>query len=107
MATNQVATVPKKGFMDLPPEMRNQIYETLTSDTRDSPVITTNKLNCRSIFDLVLSLGLHNRFPLLATSKEAAVERAEVLGGGGHDYYYLCLVFFWKRRVVQLVYGGM
>ena len=74
MATNQVATVPKKGFMDLPPEMRNQIYETLTSDTRDSPVITTDKLNCKSIFDLVMSLGLRKRFPLLATSKEVMHE---------------------------------
>ena len=70
MATNQVATVPKLGFMDLPPEMRNQIYETLISNTWDSPVITTDKLNCKSTLDLVLSLGLHKRFPLLATSKQ-------------------------------------
>lgn len=74
MATNQAATVPKIGFMDLPPEMRNQIYETSMSDTWDSPVITTEKLSCRSIFDLVLSLRLHRRFPLLATSKQAMYE---------------------------------
>lgn len=69
MATNQVATVPKKGFMDYPPEMRNQMY-VLMSGTWDSPVITTDKINCTSIFDLVLSLGLQKRFPLLATSKQ-------------------------------------
>lgn len=74
MATDQAATVPKIGFMNLPPEMRNQIYETSMSDTWDSPVITTEKLSCRSIFDLVLSLGLHKRFLLLATSKQAMYE---------------------------------
>ena len=74
MATTQVATASKQGFMDLPPEMRNQIYEDLISDTWDSPVITTNKLNCKSIFNLVLSLGLHKRFPLLATSKQVMHE---------------------------------
>ncbi|KAM0701587.1 hypothetical protein Q7P35_010495 [Cladosporium inversicolor] len=70
MATNQVATVPKKGFMDYPPETRNQMYETLISDTWDSPVITSDRINCTSIFDLVLSLGLQKRFPLLATSTQ-------------------------------------
>jgi hypothetical protein len=74
MATNHVAMVPKLGFLDLPPEMRNQVYETLISDTWDSPMITTDKLNCNSIFDLVLSLGLHKRFPLLATSKQVMHE---------------------------------
>ena len=74
MATNQVATVPKLGFMDLPPEMRNLIYGILTSNTWDSPVITTDKLNCKSIFDLVLSLGLHKYFPLLATCKQVMHE---------------------------------
>jgi len=54
----------------MPPEMRNMIYETLTSENWDSPIITTEKLNCDSIVDLVLSLGLHERFPLLATSKQ-------------------------------------
>lgn len=74
MATNQVATVPQKGFMDYPPEMRNQMYETLISNTWDSPVITTDRINCTSIFDLVLSLGLQKRFPLLATSKQVMHE---------------------------------
>ncbi|GAB7333533.1 hypothetical protein MBLNU13_g05111t1 [Cladosporium sp. NU13] len=74
MATNQVSTVPNTGFMDLPPEMRNQIYEPLISDTWDCPVITTEMLNCKSIFDLVLSLGLQKRFPLLATSKQVMHE---------------------------------
>lgn len=71
MATKQVEmAITKKGFVDMRPEMRNQIYEILTSENWDSPIITTDKLNCNSIVDLVLSLGLHKRFPLLATSKQ-------------------------------------
>ena len=71
MATKLVEMlITKKCFMDMPPEMRNMIYETLTSENWDSPIITTEKLNCDSIVDLVLSLDLHKRFPLLATSKQ-------------------------------------
>lgn len=77
MATGEIATVPQKGFMDFPPEMRNMIYQAMISDTWDSPTIATDKLNCSSIFNLVLSLGLHERFPLLATSKQVMLEAFE------------------------------
>jgi hypothetical protein len=71
MATKLVEMlITKKSFMDMPPEMRNQIYETLNSENWDSPIITTDKLNCNSIVDLIISLDLHERFPLLATSKQ-------------------------------------
>jgi hypothetical protein len=74
MATEQVATVPQKGFMDFPPEMRTMNNHTIISDTWDNPMITTEKIDCSSIFGLVLTLGLHKRFPLLLTSKQVMYE---------------------------------
>lgn len=72
MATEQVTMVPKKGFMDLPPELRNQIYETYISFYRDRLEITPNELRkdaCESTLHLVKALNLEHYFPFLLANK--------------------------------------
>lgn len=72
MATERVTKAPKKGFMDLPPELRNQIYETFVSFYTDRLRITPNELSkdaCQSILHLVKALNLKHYFPFLLANK--------------------------------------
>jgi hypothetical protein len=72
MATKQVATVPKTGFMDLPPELRNKIYKNFISSYTGWLEVTPSELNkgaCRSVLDLVKTLSLDYYFPFLLANK--------------------------------------
>lgn len=63
--------------MDLAPELRNQIYEEYVSTFRERPLVKPNNLKkttCKTIFTLVMALGLQNSFPLVFASKRIMLE---------------------------------
>lgn len=67
----------KKGFLDLPAEMRNQIYENYVSTFPERPLIKPQKLDKstrKTMFTLVMTLGLRQNFPLIFTRKQIMQE---------------------------------
>ena len=67
----------RKGFLDLPPELRNQIYKDYISTFKGRPVIKPGNLcksACKSIGQLVKALNLKHAFPHLFTSKQIMYE---------------------------------
>lgn len=62
--------MPKQGFMDLLPTLRNQIYESYASDVWDRPVIMTDNLDCRSIPTSLNLWSCCNAFPSPSLAKQ-------------------------------------
>jgi hypothetical protein len=63
----------RTGFLDLPAELRNQIYHDYISSFEDRPAIKPDKLNkaaCISIFHLLKALNREHALSLLLTDKQ-------------------------------------
>jgi hypothetical protein len=63
----------KTGFLDLPAELRNQIYQDYISDYEERPVIKPDKLNkaaCVSISHLLKALDSEHALDLLLADKQ-------------------------------------
>lgn len=62
----------RKGFDDLPAELRNRIYDYSTPTSVEYQIIKLDKLNnnnCKTIHGLALALGLKQLFPLIFACK--------------------------------------
>jgi hypothetical protein len=75
LTSNPTMMATKTNFMDLPAELRNQIYEDCVSDKH--PIIKLDNLHhiaCSNPLRMALALGLKQHFPIIFASKHVLQE---------------------------------